>query len=178
MRDRFLHRPTFSLGKVFFWLVLFFLAGASLLVLFQAKPKPKTEKTESSIPPIQKPSSTKKIQHFEAKLKTSDPLDWRLLFELPWGEEAPAVGGSGYDPGSGNGVSGGAMPLDLRVDVKGDLYLADGYGPRMLHFSASGRLQKVLEWDFLRPPHFSSSPALCGPRYRPVDGLARIDQAG
>ena len=172
MRDRFLHRPNFSLAKVFFWLVLFFLAGVSLLVLFQAKPKPEVEKTESPIPPIQKPSTAQKIQHFEAKLKTSDPLDCTLLFELPWGEEAPAVGGRGYDPGSGNGVSGGAMPLDLRVDAKGDLYLADGYGPRMLHFSSSGRLQKVLEWDFLRPPHFSSSPALCGYRWA-TDFLGR-----
>jgi hypothetical protein len=165
MRDRFLRPANPSLIKVFFYFVLFFLAGASLFVLFQAKPKPKIEKTESPITPIQNPSTAQKIQYFEAKLKTSDSLDWTLLFELPWGEEAPAVGGRGYDPGSGNGVSGGAMPLDLRVDAKGDLYLADGYGPRMLHFSSSGRLQKVLEWDFLRPPHFSSSPALCGYRW-------------
>jgi hypothetical protein len=172
MRDRFLHPASPSLTKVFFYFVLFCFAGASLFVLFQAKPKSKTEKTENPIPPIQKPSATQKIQHFEAKLKTSDPLDWTLMFQLPWGEKAPAVGGRGYDPGSGNGVSGGAMPLELRVDSKGDLYLADGYGPRMLQFSNTGRLQKVLEWDFLRPLHFSSSPALCGYRWA-VDYLGR-----
>jgi hypothetical protein len=165
MRDRFLHRPAFPIVKIVFWFFIICLASASSIVLFQTYQKQNNEKIESPKTPIQKPSIHQKIQQFEAQPQATGPMDWKLLFELPWGEQAPAVGGRGYDPGSGNGVSGGAMPLELMVDSKGDLFLADGYGPRMLHFSSNGRLQKVLDWELLRPLHFSSSPALGGYRW-------------
>lgn len=173
MRDRFLRPKSFPWFKLFFYLIGFALACISIVVLLKTSyPGFTPNGASTSLSLNSKTTTSLKIRSYEALPKASDKLSWSQMFQVPWGEEAPAVGGRGYDPGSGNGVSGGAMPLELRIDKKGDLFLGDGYGPRMLQFSNTGRLQKVLEWDFLRPLHFSSSRALCGYRWA-VDFMGR-----
>ncbi len=94
---------------------------------------------------------------------TNPPLlEYKTISELQWGENPPMVGGKSYDPGSGNGVSGGAMPLGLSITSAGEIVLADGYGPRLLYFDQQGAFIRHIDLWSLRPAHFHRNPALSG----------------
>ncbi len=117
-----------------------------------------------SFSPIPEPQEQKEmpLKEFQIAEATRVQTQWESKKVLQWGGSPPAIGGRPYDPGSGNGMSGGAMPLDIWANARGDFFLTDGYGPRLLQFNTYGQYQKMVDFKVLRPDHFDQIAALAG----------------
>lgn len=115
----------------------------------------------SSLPKQEKINETR-IKEWQVPSVVPMEVQWQHKMVLQWGGAPPAVGGKPYDPGAGNGISGGAMPLDLWATPQDDLFITDGYGPRLLQFNAEGKLHNMVDFKMLRPEHFSQVAALSG----------------
>jgi hypothetical protein len=145
-----------------------YLLGLALILLFFTI-GPQQLSIEEALPKDHEFIQKRVVSHLslelkvnQAKFKPTSELVWKKMFDIAWGEEAPALGGKAYDPGSGNGISGGAMPLELRINSQGDSFISDGYGPRMVQLNSKGELIATLNWKLLRPDHFHYAPALSG----------------
>lgn len=94
-------------------------------------------------------------------------------FHLYFGKGKENIGGEKYDPGASNGISGGAIPTDLKVNKEGEILLADGYGPRIIKFSKSGKYLDEIDLKELRPIELKQYKALCGFQFD-LDGYENI----
>lgn len=94
-------------------------------------------------------------------------------FYLYFGKGKENIGGEKYDPGASNGISGGAIPTDIKVNKEGEIFLADGYGPRIIKFSKSGKYLDEINLNELRPIELKQYKALCGFQFD-LDGYENI----
>lgn len=99
--------------------------------------------------------------------------DSKESFSIYFGKGKENIGGDKYDPGASNGISGGAIPTDIKVNKEGEILLADGYGPRIVKFSKSGKYIDEIDLKELRPIELKQYKALCGFQFD-LDGYENI----
>jgi len=83
------------------------------------------------------------------------------LFTIKFGEDKKQIGKINYDPGASNGISGGAIPTDVKTR-NSEILIADGYGPRIVKYSETGKYIGEIDLKELRPIEFKGYKALCG----------------
>jgi len=94
------------------------------------------------------------------------------LFKIIFGEDKKQIGKLNYDPGASNGISGGAIPTDIKIN-NNEILIADGYGPRIVRYSMSGEYLGDIDLKELRPDELKDYKALCGFKFD-VDNLNNI----
>lgn len=99
--------------------------------------------------------------------------DSKESFSIYFGNGKENIGGDKYNPGASNGISGGAIPTDIKVNKEGEILLADGYGPRIVKFSKSGKYLDEIDLKELRPIELRQYKALCGFQFD-LDGYENI----
>jgi len=147
-----------------FFLGCIFLAYSSIPVstTISRLPSPKTPK---AIPQqLQQPICIEMIGNVPVRdqIQTIEYSQQAPSFTLLWGEGSDGIGLKGYDPSACNGISSGALPTQLQAMEDDTLWIADGYGPRLVRVSSRGEIIDEIPLPELRRPEISQIPALVG----------------
>ncbi|MCK5849022.1 MAG: hypothetical protein KAH01_07505 [Caldisericia bacterium] len=81
---------------------------------------------------------------------------------IQWGGGVHGIGMMGYNPGACNGLSGGAIPTQVKMLNDGSFWIADGYGPRLVLYTKDGFIKKYISLNQLRRDELKELNALCG----------------
>jgi hypothetical protein len=128
------------------------------------------EKNQASIPInkiealIENPSEINDKETFIIKNNNIKILDYKKItpeFIIHFGDNKKDIGKIKYDPGATNGISGGAIPTDVKTR-NNEILIADGYGPRIVKYSETGKYIGEIDLKELRPYALSEFKALCG----------------
>jgi len=119
---------------------------------------------EATPPKIQPPVCIEMIGNVPLRdqIQTIDCSQQGPSFTLLWGEGTDGIGLKGYDPSACNGISSGALPAHIQAMEDGTMWIADGYGPRLVQVSSTGEIIDEILLPELRRPDISQIPALVG----------------
>ena len=81
---------------------------------------------------------------------------------IQWGEDVEGIGMMGYQPGACNGLSGGAIPTQIKMLNDGSFWVADGFGPRLVLYTKDGYIKQFIPLNQLRRDELKEINALCG----------------